>query len=258
MVEKRNCHYAGVVLSRGSRPRLEARPLFRGPDEDRPVQRASHSAFTLLEVMIVIALLAMVAAIVWPDFGQARRSEELDESARRLKTLVQMCRAQAMNESRRYRLTFREDGTVRVTRQRDPILAPHEYFRFREPWAQVAFLLEHVWVEALLPLSEGPPPMELKDELLEFKQFDDEPIPVTDLEHGFELNFEPDGICQSLRWILRDGDGRGLELTLDGRLGRVRGRVVEKLSDAPERPDPLEKDIDDLFEEDQPELEERP
>lgn len=222
------------------------------------MQRVSRSAFTLLEVLMVIALLAMVAAITWPDFGQARRSEELDESARRMKTLVQMCRAQAMNEARRYRLTFREDGTINVTRQRDPILAPHEYFRFRDPWAEVAFVLEHVWVEALLPLPEGPAPMELEDELLEFDEFEDEPILVTELEFPYVLNFEPDGISNSLRWILRDDDGRGLELTLDGRLGRVRVEPVEKLSDEPERPEPLDHDEDEEFEEDQPELEERP
>ena len=223
------------------------------------MQPVTRNAFTLLEVLMVVALLAVVAAVAWPDFWQAKRSEELDESARRLKTLVQMCRAQAMNETRRYRMTFREDGSIKVTRQRDPVLAPHEYFRFRDPWANVPFLLEHVWVEALLPLPEGPPPMELEDELLEFEQFDDdEPIPVTDLEHGFELNFEPDGISHSLRWILRDDDGRGFEMTLDGRLGRVRIEPVGKLSDEPERPEPLDEDEDEEFEEEQPELEERP
>jgi type II secretion system protein H len=222
------------------------------------VHRMTRNAFTLLEVLVVIALLAMVAAITWPDFGQARRSEELDESARRLKTLVQMCRARAMNEARRYRLAFREDGTIKVTRQRDPILAPHEYFRFRDSWANKSFLLEHVWIESLLPLPEGPPPLELEDELLEFDEFEDEPIPVTDLEYPYELNFEPDGISNSLRWILRDRDGRGLEMTLDGRLGRVRLESVERLSDEPERPQRLEEDEDDEFEEEQPELEERP
>ena len=207
---------------------------------------------------MVVALLAVVAAIAWPDFWQARRSEELDESARRMSTLVQMCRAQAMNEARRYRLAFREDGTIRVTRQRDPILAPHEYFRFRDSWANLPFLLEHVWVDALLPLPEGPPPMELEDELLEFEEFDDEPVPVTELEREYQLNFEPDGISNSLRWVLRDQDGRGLEMTLDGRLGRVRISSVERLTDEPERPEPLEEDEDEEFEEEQPELEERP
>ncbi len=222
------------------------------------MQSVTRNAFTLLEVLMVVALLGLVAAIAWPDFWRARRSEELDESARRMKTLVQMCRAEAMNESRRYRLTFRLDGTIKVTRQHDPILAPHEYFKFRRPWANVPFLLEHVWVEALLALPEGPPPIDVEDELLEFDEFDNEPIAVTDLEREFELDFEPDGISDSLRWILRDDDGRGVEMTLDGRLGRVRIEPVERLTDGAERPEPLEEDEDEEFEEEQPELEERP
>ena len=113
------------------------------------MHHATRNAFTLLELLLVIVLLAMLAALAWPEFGQARSSEELGESARRTKTLVSMCRARAMSESRRYRVTFRLDGSLKVTRQRDPILAPHQYFKFRGPWAKLPFMLEHVWVEAI-------------------------------------------------------------------------------------------------------------
>jgi len=224
------------------------------------VHRSAPNAFTLLEVVIVLLLLGLLAAFTWPEFGQARRSEELHESARRMKTLVQMCRARAMNESRRYRVTFRLDGTLKVTRQRDPILAPHEYFKFREPWASMAFLLEHVWIEAVLPLPEGPPPMLVEDELIEFEEFEEEPIAVTELEREFELNFEPDGTSDSARWVLRGEDGRGVEMTLDGRLGRVQIAPVERLLlDAVERPEALDyEDEDDEYEEDLEPLEERP
>lgn len=224
------------------------------------MRRVSRNAFTLLEVLLVVLLLALLAAFTWPEFSRAGRAEELDESARRIKTLTQMCRAQAMNESRRYRLTFRLDGTVKVTRQRDPILAPHEYHKFRDPWANMAFLLEHVWVEAVLPLPEGPAPILIEDELVEFEDYDDEdPIPVTDLEREMELNFEPDGTSNSARWVLRDADGRGLEMMLDGRLGRVQIELVGRLEpDAAERPEPLEDDEDQEYEEDLDPLEERP
>ena len=218
--------------------------------------RVRCAAFTLLEVLLVITLLGVVAAISWPDYGQARRSEELDESARRLKSLIQMCRARSMNEGRRYCLTFRMDGTLLVTRQRDPILAPHQYFQFRANWADLPYLLEHVWVESILPLPEGPPPMELQDELIEFEQFDDEPIPIADLDHNYELRFEPDGISNSLRWILRDADGRGLQMTLDGRLGRVEMVISERTLDEPERPESIDSGEEIEYEEDQPELNE--
>jgi prepilin-type N-terminal cleavage/methylation domain-containing protein len=219
----------------------------------------TRNAFTLFEVLLVVALLTLLAAFTWPAFTQAGRAEELDESARRVKTLIQMCRAQGMNETRRYRLTFRLDGTLKLTRQRDPLLAPHEYHKFREPWANMAFLLPHVWVEAVLPLPEGPPPLLVEDEVFEFEEFEEELIPVAEWEREIEINFEPDGTSNSARWVLRDESGRGLEMTLDGRLGRVDLVPVEKKDPGSlERPEPLERDEDEEFEEDLPELEERP
>lgn len=225
------------------------------------MDRSTRHAFTLLEVMLVVMLLALLAAVAWPEFSRASRSEELDESGRRIKSLVQMCRAQAMNETRRYRVTFRLDGTLKVTRQRDPLLAPHEFHKFREPWASGPFLLEHVWVEGVLPLPEGPPPLLVEDDLVEFdEEFDEEPTLVTELEREFELNFEPDGTSNSARWVLREEDGRGLQMTLDGRLGRVQIEMVERLdSDQVERPEALEEDDqDEQYEEDLEPLEERP
>lgn len=223
------------------------------------MQRKTRNAFTLLELLIVIVLLATLAAFSWPELGRAREAEQLDESARRMKTLIQMCRARAMNESRRYRITFRLDGTLKVRRQRDPLYAPQEFHPFREPWAATSAVLERVWIEALLPLSEGPPPIDVEDELIEFEEFEEELIPITDLERELELNFEPDGTSGSVRWVLRDQDGRGLEMTLDGRLGRVVAEPVERLdSDAVERPEPLEEDQDEEYDEDLETLEQRP
>lgn len=222
------------------------------------MRRETHKAFTLLEVLLVIALLSMLAAFSWPLLGRAREAEELFESARRVKTLMQMCRARAMNESRRYRITFQTDGTLELRRQRDPLYAPQEFYRFRESWATASVLLERVWVEALLPLPDGPPPIDVEDALIEFEEFDEELIPITDLDRAFVLNFEPDGTSGSVRWLLRDLDGRGLEMTLDGRLGRVIAEPVERVdSSRVDRPSPLEADADEVWEEELEVLEER-
>ena len=214
-----------------------------------------RGAFTLLEVLLVIALLGVVAAIAWPDFSQVQRSEQLDESARRMNTLIQMCRAQAMNDTRRYCLAFWQDGSIEITRQRDPILAPHEYFRFQEPWVSIPPLLDNVWVESILPLPEGPAPMNVQDDLVEFEQFDLEPTRVSDLEEPYAIYFEPDGISPCLQWTLRDDTGRGVRLTLDGRLGRVKMDLVERIEDGLERPERLDSEKAELeFEADQEEL----
>jgi hypothetical protein len=92
-------------------------------------------------------------------------------------------------------------------------------------------LLPEVWVEAVQVLPEGPPPIRIVDERLVFPETQIDPVPVVELERPVELNFEPDGTSNSLRWVLRDERRRALLLTLDGRLGRV---TVEAWTSVPQ------------------------
>lgn len=205
---------------------------------------ALKSGFTLMELVIVIMLIGVLAAFLWPDFSVMARGDQLDESVSRTKALVAMCRAQAMNESRRYRITLLTDGRMRLTRQKDALLAPDEYVLVGDGWAQIEWLLEDVWVEAVLPLPEGPPPLLIDDDEIEFVEFDETPEP---LEEPFEIDFEPDGTTTSVRWILRGPGGLGRELTLDGRLGRVVVVDAERVeADGLEKPEPMTDEDDEM------------
>ena len=188
-------------------------------------------AFTLLEVLLVIVLLGVLFAITLPSFTSTIDYEQLNESALRMKAMIGMCRAQAMNESRRYRVIFEVDGTVRLERQLDPIYAPHVFMPVREMWAQTPPLLERVFVEAVLDLPDGPPPFDIQDELVEFEDIIEEPVLVSDLENALLVEFEPDGQCDSVQWVLRDIGGRGVKMTLEGRLGRVRIEEAETIAE---------------------------
>jgi type II secretion system protein H len=204
-----------------------------------------QAGFTLFEVLLVAALLALLALLVFPDLRGTSRGEQLDESVARLKALIAMTRAEAMNQTRRYRLTFREDGSIRLSRQRDPLTAPHEFVRVREPWALREVLLPEVWVAALEPLPQGPAPILVEDDEIEFTQLESEPIPVNELEAPHQLYFEPDGTCPSMRWILRDETGRGRLVTLDGRTGRLTFEPAETLSSREAVRPPRLPDLDD-------------
>lgn len=224
------------------------------------MRATGRQAFTLLEVLLVIAMLGILGAIIWPELGAASRGEQMGESVRRVKALIAMCRAEAMNESRRYRITIQLDGTLKVTCQRDPFQAPHEYIRVRKNWAEMQFILDDVWIESVLTLPEGPPPILLEDDGVmvgdDLLEFDDnmelEPPLLDDYEEPVEIDFEPDGSCSSIRFVLRSLRGQGVQLTLDGRLGRVDVIEVESIPrDQVEQPmrDPVE-DIEDEFVED--------
>jgi type II secretory pathway pseudopilin PulG len=196
---------------------------------------------TLLEVLLVVSLLAVLAAFAWPNFEGAHRAQHLNESAARLRALVAMCRAEAMNESRIYWIVIRADGSLQVRRQLDPLTAPHLYVPVQVDWARQAFLLDDVWVESVVPLLEGPPPVVIKDEVLQpTEEKEPELIPVQQFEEPIFIEFQPDGTSDSLRWVLRDALGSGVQMTLDGRLGRVTLLPVEALrEDAVERPPAL-------------------
>jgi prepilin-type N-terminal cleavage/methylation domain-containing protein len=179
-------------------------------------------AFTLIELLLVITLLGVLAAFALPNFQATAQATRLRESAERLQTLIVMCRAEAMNETVRHRIRIRPDGTVRVLRQADPLKAPHLYIRPRVDWAMTPVLLEDIWVEGLQLLPEGPPPLFIIDDKLEFPEAVIEPVPIEEMGGPIDLDFEPDGtVNHSLRAVLRDTRGLGLLVTLDGRLGRV-------------------------------------
>jgi type II secretion system protein H len=207
--------------------------------------RHAQRGVTLLELMLVIALLGVIAAVVWPSFTGFAADRHLDESARRMRALISMCRAEAMNRTARHQVRIRRDGSVSVRRQADPFRAPHLYITPRAGWARTQILMDDVWVESFQLLPEGPPPIRIIDEDLVFPETEVELTSVEDLELPLEINIEPDGSSNSLRWVLRHEDGRALLLTLDGRLGRMQTEPWEAVpSEDLQRPEPLEQDED--------------
>lgn len=180
-----------------------------------------RAAFTLIELVLVIVIVGVIAVMAWPNVDRFADAEQLRESAQRLKSLVAMCRAEAMNQSRRYRLEFASDGTLRTLAQRDPLTAPHEYVPPPVDWAQREILQRGVRIEAVQLLPEGPPPIRIIDEKLVFPETEIHVTPVGELDPPARLDFEPDGSCPSMRWVLRDAAGRAVLVTLDGRTSRV-------------------------------------
>lgn len=205
--------------------------------------RRIRRAFTLMELLLVIALLALMSILVFPNLGSIGHAEDLLESGRRVKATVAMCRAQAMADGRRYRMTIRPDGRIRVSRQVDPIARPQEYEEIPSDWARLAILLDDIWVDQVLPLPEGPPPILVEDDTIEFSEFDDaELTSVTELESDFVIDFEPDGSSASARWVIRDRRGAGIQMTLDGRVGRVEVVDAEPITNERLAPPPLIED----------------
>lgn len=193
----------------------------------------------------MIVLVGMVVAFGWPNFAPAARSEELAESVRRIKAALGMCRAQAMNEARRFRFEIRPSGELWITQQLDPLEAPHEYIAVPADWVHMQLLQPAVWVESVQAMPGGPPPIDMPTDealevaggVIEFDEFAEAVVSILALERPFRIDFLPDGSSTSARWVLRDERGRGVQMTLDGRLGRVDAKTVDALpGERAERP----------------------
>ncbi|MFO0840350.1 MAG: type II secretion system protein [Phycisphaerae bacterium] len=187
---------------------------------------AAHHGFTLIEVLIVIVLIGLLYALIAPTFDTENRGGQLDETERRFRSVLAMARAEAMNQAARYRLSIRQDGRLDVLRQQDPIESPDTYVPVTADWAALPSELQHAWVESVALLPGGPPPVIADKDQTEFEIADLDTyevtlVAVTDLEAPLNLDFEPDGSSASARWVLRDSRGVGVQMTLDGRIGRL-------------------------------------
>jgi prepilin-type N-terminal cleavage/methylation domain-containing protein len=104
-------------------------------------------AFTLLELLIVIALMVVLAWFVVPVFTGELDRRRLDDSISQVQSLVLLTRAHAMNDGKRYRIRWpdeanyaeaEEKGTTLqpiVEVENDPIEQPGIFTPVEELWA---------------------------------------------------------------------------------------------------------------------------
>ena len=94
---------AGVVL--GARP--------------SPQRHAAARGFTLLEMLVVLAIMALVAALVLPTFGSGVSTSELRSSARQIAAGLRAARSEAVSQRRETFLVLDLEGR-RFKVDRDP------------------------------------------------------------------------------------------------------------------------------------------
>ncbi|MCB9850578.1 MAG: prepilin-type N-terminal cleavage/methylation domain-containing protein [Phycisphaerales bacterium] len=205
-----------------------------------------HRGFTLLEVLLVIGLLALMAGFVMPTMIESLEQERLPESARQLRALLQLTRANAMYEGRRYRIRFpAEDelddrGEQRqpiVEVERDPLTEPDQFDSVKAAWASEETLKRGI---RCARVRLGKPTVDMlmgRDGAdRQFLEEEEEIEQAQDLEFddGFPpLIIEADGTCEWATFLLTDAaededvtdvdprevDYSMLEVILDGLTG---------------------------------------
>ncbi len=188
----------------------------------------------------MVGLLALIAAIVVPNFIRQIKEEELPRSARQLRSFITLTRANAAFDGKRYRLRFPDDKDDPellfddrqpiVEREDDPIREPEVFNLVTSPWAVGGTLLGDVWCAEIRP---GRPTIErikerrdrvaeqITEKLIEqYEDIDPERPP---------LIIEPDGSSDWATFVLTNGprdmdieqleDYPRVEVILDGAMG---------------------------------------
>jgi len=179
-------------------------------------KRREQPAYTLVEVVLVVALLATISALAIPNFVREFEREELPGSARQLRSLITLTRANAAFDGLRYRIRFPSDDEEdllldrrqpMIEREDDPIHEPDVFNQVTAPWAIGTTLLGEVRCAEVRP---GRPTIAKLQELRQTRdEIEDQLREEQRREEFFDpvrppLYIEPDGTSEWATFVLTD------------------------------------------------------
>ncbi len=215
--------------------------------------------FTLIELLIVIALVLILSTLAIPVFTGEMKQRRIDDSISQMRSLIQMTRAHAMNDGKRYRIRWADESAYKEAEEKettlqpiveveeDPLGQPGVFTPVKGLWAYGETLREGMQcLKVVLGRPEPNEPNELEDEMRQIangisQMFDEE----SETEEMFEEDmtnagteeekdlvrpavvFETDGTAEWATIYLTDGteneDGefQTWEISIDGRTGAV-------------------------------------
>jgi len=171
------------------------------------------SAFSLLEIILVLGIFAILSAMIMPTFIRELQGAKMPESCRRLRGLLQLTRGNAMLEGRRYRIRFPSedeldgDGTQYqpvIEVERKPLEEPEIFTPVLASWARDPIFDEGVRC-ARVRLGRPTIEMMMGEVLDEEKETEDdmaERIGDVFAEGHAPLVFEPDGTSEWATFVI--------------------------------------------------------
>jgi type II secretory pathway pseudopilin PulG len=165
---------------------------------NRPV---SSAAFTLLEALLVVVLLASLTAATSMTLGHANRRERFAAAVDQFADILSACRAAAASSGKRLRMRFGDAGQPTVEYEPDPLARPGEF----EPYWDASIDTERLSRDLRCVRCE------LAGVSAQGAAWSDDP-PGEDLA---PLVFAPDGSSSSARIELADGEDETLFAVID-------------------------------------------
>jgi prepilin-type N-terminal cleavage/methylation domain-containing protein len=188
-----------------------------------PHPHLAGSGFTLVELLLTVALLLLLLGAAVISFSTLLHSSELEEGVNQLEGLVRFARAHAANTGKKVQLTFQEltvegvlapMGTVQAVWEADPIGKPGEFAPLAEAAAMTASVNELLWVEEVRDAENAQPTNRGTQEATE------------EVGYGFgPITFYADGSCDSAEIIVSTRspeEVRKVSLRVSGVTGAIR------------------------------------
>lgn len=176
----------------------------------RRQRRVRRQGFTLLELLLVVALVMMLVSAMVFNFSSLLRANRLAEGTSRLETLLRYARAQAANSGRKVQLVFNSESTnapaatgeVRATWEADPLGQPGCFTDIQDGQFQLQQVNDMVQVQSvkLLESNSVTPPATGDSEEI---QDEDEMAAGPDAKSASTpITFYPDGSSDSAEIIV--------------------------------------------------------
>lgn len=192
-----------------------SKPAAYGREDGATAPAAGRAAFTLLEIVLTLALLAALLAVAVANLTGMARSQKLEEGARRMESLLTMARIEAAARGRRLRLEFDELQAAKFTIEVDPLGQPGVFEAFGGEWI-MGMPTDLIRVAGCRAAGVSA-----------WRNLNDEPS-RDGQEQAFAITFYADGTCDSAILDLASldpRDARRISLELDGLSGAVQRTV---------------------------------
>jgi len=183
----------------------------------------TRRAFTLVEVILAVAIIGLISGTFILGFGSWYQREAVDDSARRVESILRVARAEACSQGRRFRMAFNssspEAGPMFLWEPK-PLAEPGLFVPYYGAWANA---LPTDLLTFLTCRRTG----DSARRLLTYNDADEPAGP--DGEPLQSLTFMPDGSCDSaiIEVIAADGlDPRVGRIEIDGLTGSISLRML--------------------------------
>ncbi len=179
---------------------------------------SARRALTLIEVLLVLALLVMLAAVVWPELEPVVASLELRKSAERIRVEWERARVDALSTGRTILFRYEPDSNhYCLQRCPEPQFTPGG--TADQTTDSTSNGAEAPDREAFLPEKIHFDSSEISDNATDW--LGDVTLPATSGEWSDPVVFYPDGTTSDAKLVLTNQRDQSVELSLRGLTGVV-------------------------------------